>query len=61
MPAIRARNAQGYIGSGDSGHGDTPVKSALNRDQLEALYHASVERLADTESGSIVFLRGFGG
>jgi iron complex transport system ATP-binding protein len=40
---------------------DGPVASVLSLDQLEALYHASVERIADSQSGSAAFLPGFGG
>jgi iron complex transport system ATP-binding protein len=35
-----------------------PVATVLNREQLEALYHASVERLSDRDSGAVAFLPG---
>jgi len=37
---------------------DGPVATVLNREQLEALYHASVDRLTDRESGAVAFLPG---
>jgi len=37
-----------------------PVASVLNLDQLEALYRTSVERIADSRSGSIALLPGLG-
>ena len=33
-----------------------PVKDVLNREQLEALYRAPVERLVDPETGAVAFL-----
>ncbi len=37
---------------------DGPVKDVLNREKLEALYRAPVERLVDPESGAVAFLPG---
>ncbi|HXX09088.1 MAG TPA: ABC transporter ATP-binding protein [Pseudolabrys sp.] len=37
---------------------DGPVATVLNREQLEALYHATVERITDTGSGAVAFLPG---
>jgi hypothetical protein len=37
---------------------DGPVATVLNRQQLEALYHATVERLTDPDSGAVAFLPG---
>ncbi|MGA6977049.1 MAG: ABC transporter ATP-binding protein, partial [Pseudolabrys sp.] len=37
---------------------DGPVAAVLNRDQLEALYQASIERLTDHTSGAVAFLPG---
>ena len=37
---------------------DGPVTAVLNREQLEALYHATVERLTDSDSGAVAFLPG---
>jgi len=34
------------------------VATVLNREQLEALYHTSVERLTDNDSGAVAFLPG---
>jgi iron complex transport system ATP-binding protein len=34
------------------------VATVLNRGQLEALYHTSVERLTDKDSGAVAFLPG---
>jgi iron complex transport system ATP-binding protein len=35
-----------------------PVATVLNREQLEELYRASVERLSDRDSGAVAFLPG---
>jgi iron complex transport system ATP-binding protein len=37
---------------------DGPVATVLNREQLEALYRATVERLTDRTSGAVAFLPG---
>jgi iron complex transport system ATP-binding protein len=37
---------------------DGPVATVLNREQLEALYRATVERLTDRASGAVAFLPG---
>src|SRR5262249_24777084 len=37
---------------------DGAVATVLNRNQLEALYHATVEHLTDPESGAVAFLLG---
>ncbi|HEX3341275.1 MAG TPA: ABC transporter ATP-binding protein [Pseudolabrys sp.] len=37
---------------------DGPVATVLNREQLESLYHATVERLTDRASGAVAFLPG---
>jgi len=37
---------------------DGPVTSVLNREQLEALYQATVECLTDPDSGAVAFLPG---
>jgi len=37
---------------------DGAVATVLNRNQLEALYHATVEHLTDPESGAVAFLPG---
>jgi len=37
---------------------DGPVGTVLNREQLEALYRATVERLTDRASGAVAFLPG---
>jgi len=37
---------------------DGPVKDVLNREQLEALYRAPVERLVDPDTGGAAFLPG---
>ena len=37
---------------------DGPVANVLNREQLEALYHATVECLTDPDSGAVAFLPG---
>jgi iron complex transport system ATP-binding protein len=37
---------------------DGPVATVLNREQLEVLYHATVERLTDPDSGAVAFLPG---
>src|SRR5690349_24514361 len=37
---------------------DGPVAAVLNREQLEALYQTSVERLTDHTSGAVAFLPG---
>ncbi|HEY7230983.1 MAG TPA: ABC transporter ATP-binding protein [Pseudolabrys sp.] len=37
---------------------DGPVANVLNRDQLEALYRTSVDRIADSGSGAVAFLPG---
>ena len=37
---------------------DGPVATVLNREQLEALYRATVERLTDPASGAVAFLPG---
>jgi hypothetical protein len=35
---------------------DGPAAAVLNRDQLEALYQASIERLTDHTTGAVAFL-----
>jgi len=37
---------------------DGPVAAVLNREQLEALYHTTVERLTDPDSRAVAFLPG---
>jgi iron complex transport system ATP-binding protein len=37
---------------------DGPVATVLNREQLEALYRATVEHLTDRTSGAVAFLPG---
>ena len=37
---------------------DGPVATVLNREQLKALYQASIEQLTDKDSGKIAFLQG---
>jgi iron complex transport system ATP-binding protein len=37
---------------------DGPVEKVLNRDQLEALYRATVDRITDSGSGAVAFLPG---
>ena len=37
---------------------DGPVATVLNREQLEMLYHATVDRITDTGSGAVAFLPG---
>jgi len=37
---------------------DGPVATVLNQEQLESLYHATVERLTDADSGAVAFLPG---
>jgi iron complex transport system ATP-binding protein len=37
---------------------DGPVGNVLNREQLEALYRASVDRITDSGSGAVAFLPG---
>jgi iron complex transport system ATP-binding protein len=37
---------------------DGPVATVLNREQLESLYHATVEHLTDRASGAVAFLPG---
>jgi len=37
---------------------DGPVGQVLNRDQLEALYGTTVDRITDSGSGAVAFLPG---
>jgi iron complex transport system ATP-binding protein len=55
--ALRAAN-RAYLLREGARIADGPVATVLNREQLEALYHATVERLTDPDSGAVAFLPG---
>jgi iron complex transport system ATP-binding protein len=55
--ALRAAD-RAFLLRGGTRIADGPVAAVLNRDQLEALYQASVERLTDHTSGAVAFLPG---